>query len=270
MGITVTGGTRKDRWTNEPPPLAVVLIDPTTTAGVQPSGFTGRTLSFSDEFNGSKLDLLKWDTNYPDWPTFNSQSPGGRFTNTNNANVYDSAHVSVNGASNLVLMAEKVSTVTGLAYTSGMIQSLKSYTPTIGSFTETSVKLVGGLADKIWPAVWMSNSQYNTWPPEIDFFENYGGGTIVYTNMFGGTSGNIINTHTVASALSNYHTFGVWWKTDGTCLFYFDGTLVQSSTTSPVFGSQYLIANLGTDASKPADFTGQYLMYVDYIRVWAT
>lgn len=262
MAITITGVVTKDRNTVEP---GLTLVDPTSPANVQPVGQSGWTLQFSDEFNGNSVDRLKWDSLYPNWPNFTSQNPGGNRTNTNNDNYYNDNNVALDGSSNLVLtMQPDTATYPGLHYKSGMLQSLKSYTVSAGCYVEARLR-IPNLYDVIWPAAWMSNSAYATWPPEIDFFEHYGQGSGTYLNTYLTESNNDLFNQSTPSDITIYHTYAVKWNTNST-QFYIDGSLIRTANlTLP--GSQYLILNLAARTGQGAP-GGNPTMLVDYIRAW--
>lgn len=251
----------KDRNTVEP---GLQLVDPTTAGGVQPLGLTGYTLQFSDEFSGGSLDALKWDTHYPNWDIFNVQDPGGNTTNTNNSCSNQPGQVSV-ASSNVVLKAEHTTTIAGLPYTSGMIQSLKSYAISPGSFVEASFKL-SDVHDVIWPAFWASNSATNQWPPEVDVMEHFGTGSGVLMNIFYGTGTEESNAFTVDTLL-NYHTYGAKWNTNGLFDFYIDG-VKRSSSTHAMSGSMYLILDLATRINIGTVPASPITMSIDYVRAW--
>lgn len=241
------------------PVLAVFPIDATSPTGVQPVGQTGYTLTFSDEFNGASLDPAKWDYAYPNWPRFTSQDPGGRFTNTSNANCYDAAHVTLAGGS-CILKAEKVSTITGLPYTSGMISSLPSYTPKYG-YMEARLR-IPSFPSGLWPAAWTACSNFDTWPPEIDFMEaGLTGAGINLNNVYlpGSTYKGSVN----GVDFSAWHTFGCSWTGTKTT-FFLDGTQTNTTTMTPST-NQYLMVDLAVSVG--ASFSTA-TMEVDYVRYW--
>ncbi|MFF2054102.1 hypothetical protein ACFVU2_21025 [Leifsonia sp. NPDC058194] len=248
------------------PSPTLQLVDPTSDPAVQPSGLSGWSLKFSDEFNGTTLDRLKWDTLYPAWNIFTIQNPGGNRTNTDNANYYNDSSATIDGSSNLLLtMAQDSTTYPGLSYKSGMVQSLKSYTTSPGCFVEMRIQ-VPVLSNILWPAGWMSNSATNTWPPETDIFELFGMGPGIEQNVYVTTSDKDTVHVNAPSNLTAWHTYGAWWKSDGTTAFYIDGALSRTSS-KVIGGSQYLILNLAarTGQSWPG---ANPTMLVDYIRTW--
>lgn len=270
MPLTITGQRRFDRDTVPPNPL----LDPATPAGVQPVGLSGLTLAMSEEFNGAitvvdsgnglirfRDDGPQWATWYPSWPRFNAQSPGGNHTNTDQNSYYDTSKVSV-AAGALVLAADKQVTVSGLAYTTGMIQSLSFFTPKYGVF-EARIRLLARQAN-LWPAWWLSCSDYDTWPPEIDIWEHFGNGSgtnnTYESHVYGGTA---FNDTEDAGDLTAWHVYSAEWRADGV-RFYRDGSLTGSTSNSPAT-PQYLLLNNG--ATMSAAFSSAQVQ-VDYIRCW--
>lgn len=260
MPISITSGVYKDRYTVEQLPAAFP-IDPTTVAGVQPVGQSGYNLTFSDEFNGSSLDLTKWDWAYPDWPRFNAQDPGGRYTNSNNANCYAQDYVSVSGGS-CILRADNTSTIAGLPYTAGMISSLPSYNALYG-YMECRARLPV-FPGYLWPAIWMSSSDYDTWPPEIDVMEaGLVGGYNIYqiaTYLPGDSFSAQPNT---GIDITKWSVYGCSW-TPTAVTFYYNGTQVGSTTKTPT-SNQYLLVDMA--AVWGATFTSA-TMEIDYVRYW--
>lgn len=268
--ITVIGSVRKDAGTVEPDPM----IDP-DTGSVQPVGQAGWTLAMSEEFNGTPtisdptLGYVQfrpggpqWATWYPDWPRFDSQSPGGNHTNTDEAAYYQTGMVST-GSGSLRLTMDKTATG-GLPYRGGMIQSLPSFTPLYGFF-EARLRL-DHVDTGVWAAWWMSCSDYNAWPPEIDVAEVYDAGTGILSNIFVPSVANYSQKIGESSAGLAFHTYGCEWSPAGVA-FYLDGVQVAGRTTNVPATHQYLILNHG--ARLPANPTWQSgLMEVDYVRAW--
>ena len=239
------------------------LIDSGTPGGVQPVGLSGYTLAFSDEFNGSTLNALKWDTHYPDtWPGFTSQSPGGYRTNTGGADACQDDHVALNGTGSVILTNEKLVTITGLPYTSGTITSLKSYTADYGVY-EARMR-TSGYATGFWPAFWMSSSAYDSWNAEFDIFEEFGAGT--YENNVYRAGSGWFNSGDMANTNTAWHTYSVRW-TSGGVWFYRDGAQTATAT-APTKQSMYILFDTATQASMSPSYTGPYTLEVDYVRAW--
>jgi beta-glucanase (GH16 family) len=252
------------------------LIDPDTAAGQQPVGQTGRTLVMSEEFNGTMavddtdLGLVhfrdggaQWATWYPDWPRFNEQDPGGNHTNTNDASYFTTSQVSLaDGA--CVLTSVKQETVAGLPYTSGMITSMPSFTPQYG-YTEARLKF-SAMNTGMWGGGWMSCSDFNDWPPEIDYFEYFAGDPGYGNNVWmpdADPGYHNLNAHAIDAL--NWHVYGCDWQPSGVT-FYLDGEQTSTTTKSPGT-EQYLIFDMGnTAAANPSYATAALL--IDYVRHW--
>lgn len=269
--ITVTGGWLKNRNTVEPDPM----LDPATPAGTQPVGLSGWTLAMSEEFNGTvtvtdpTLGYVRfrdngptWATWYPDWPRFNSQSPGGNHTNTDEAAYYETDMVGT-GSGALRLSIDNTPTG-GLPYRAGMIQSLPSFTPQYGFF-EARLR-IDQVNTGIWPSWWMSNSTTDQWPPEIDIAEIYDAGTGILSNIYVPSVSTYSQKIAESATATTYHTYGCSWTTSGV-VFYLDGVQVAARSTNVPATPQYLLLNQGARTpSNPTFPTG--LMEVDYVRAW--
>jgi beta-glucanase (GH16 family) len=264
----------KDRNTVEP--VVNPLIDPDTTAGVQPVGLSGWTLAMSEEFNGTpnitdatngylnfRTGGPTWSAWYPNWSMFTSQSPGGNHTNTDQAAYYQADQIATSGSS-LQLSINKTAT-NGMAYRAGMIQSLQSFTPKYGFF-EAKLR-IDAVPTGVWPAWWMSTSVTNTWPPEIDIAEIYDAGTGILANIFQPSIATYTQKIAESATATTYHTYGCSW-TASNVTFYLDGVNVGGRSTNIPNTNQYLIMNAGARIpASPTFSTG--LLEVDYIRAWS-
>jgi beta-glucanase (GH16 family) len=229
----------------------------------------------SEEFNGAvsvvnaDTGLVRfrtggpsWATWYPDWPRFNAQSPGGNHTNTDEACYYATSKVSLAGGA-AVLACDKVQTVGGLPYTAGMIQSLDFYTPETGYF-EARIKLET-IVNGTWPAFWASCSTFDQWPPEIDFWEQFGSAPTYESHVY--LSGSAYHDTGNAATMTSYQTYGCLW-TPSAVTFYLNGS--QTGTTSAQVPSDPLYVILKNGARAPANPTFNSCdLSVDYVRCWA-
>lgn len=257
--------------------LSFSLVDPDTPSGQQPLGVTGRTLALSEEFNGALIDTdttlgyvkcrttgPEWACWYPDWPRFDTQSPGGNHTNTSVNGYYQRNRVSISSGS-LKLDAVNDTPVAGLGYSLGMLQSLPGFTIGAGCFVEARVQM-SDMTAQSWPAAWMSSSIYDQWPPEIDYFEAPDGGngtsSTLYQNVYnpGDASFNFTKT---AVDMTQWHTYACDWQAS-TVKFYLDGVLTTTATRT-LAGNQYLLLDMATMSG--ATFASESML-VDYIRVW--
>lgn len=259
----------------DPPPTGDPLIDPDTATGVQPINQTGWTLKVSEEFNGSMVvddaglgyvhfreGGMQWATWYPDWPRFDEQSPGGNHTNTNDASYFTTSQVSLSGGA-CVLTSVKQQTVSGLPYTSGMITSMPSYTPEYG-FVEARIKFAS-MFTGMWGGGWMSCSDFDAWPPEIDYFEYFAGDPGYGNNVYLPSDPGYKNLNAHAIDALNWHSYGCRWQPGGVT-FYIDGAQTATTTKTPAT-HQYLIFDMGNNsAANPTYATSA--MLIDYVRYW--
>lgn len=249
------------------------LTDPTTPRNVQPLNLSGwGDPVFSEEFNGQPIvesppgaddsflrfrpDGPVWATQYPDWPRFNAQVPGGRYTNTNQ-DAYCTLDQIGTGAGNLVLGTVKEE-YRGLPYKAGMIQSIGEFTPFTGFF-EARCRLVSA-PQNVWPAMWLTSSVFDQWPPEVDFFEVIAGN--VMQNIY--TENSFTTRPYPASFATEWHTYGFAWFED-LLVFYIDGVEMARRTVGIPDTPMYVILNSGCD--RGATFSSVDF-YIDYFRAW--
>lgn len=274
MAIRISGSKRVNRNSFD----VVNLVDAATPGGQQPDGQSGWTLVMSDEFNGSmsvtdsilgrvkfRTDGPSWSTWYPEWQMFVDDNPTAKWhTNTSYEAYYDTSKVSLDGAGSLLLKCDKETSIAGLDYTAGMIQSIPFHTTTYG-FYEARIKIQTASVQGHWPAFWLTASPTNTWPPEIDIWEYFWQGTQFSQNSY--VVGDMVALTTNApSALTNWHTYGCAWQ-PGYVRFYVDGVQTNQTTSVVPFTAQYLILNNGARTPGVPTFNSND-MWVDYVRVW--
>jgi beta-glucanase (GH16 family) len=246
----------------------------------QPLGADGTwSLVFSDEFEGTSLDLTKW---HPNW--FGSDDTAiSRPIHDSEAGCYDPAQVFVgNGRLYfLAVTADQPECIkkdgTRADYKSGMIMSNGRYQFTYG-FIEARISLPPGAGTpQNWPAFWINGQN---WPEdgEIDIMESLGGGvstrwTYHYDADPGpgedhreySPGGNMIEE-------SGWHVFGAYWQPHR-ITFYYDGVMVGRVTSNDLQGGaliasspHYIILNLALNGDYPIDVPS--VMAVDYVRHW--
>jgi hypothetical protein len=251
------------------------FTDPDTSLNQQPVGQSGfGDPIVSEEFGGEmtvvdagaglvrfRADGPAWATWYPDWPRFNIQNPGGNHTNTDEDCYYITSKASVTGGA-LVLACDRQQTVAGLPYTAGMIQSIPFYTPKYGYF-ESRIKLAA-VVNGTWPAFWASCSTYDQWPPEIDFWEQFGPATTYESHVY--LPGSAYHDVGNVADVTSYQVYGCLW-TPTEVSFYLNG--VQTGTTTAVPDQPlYVIAKNGARAPATPAYDSCDLS-IDYIRCWA-
>jgi beta-glucanase (GH16 family) len=240
---------------------------------------TCEQLVWSDEFNGSSLDLTKWTP---------IVGPGGVVAGNGELQYYtarpQNTQVS-NGILKIIALAETNYNGSGNDFTSARMQ-----TKDLGDWRygriEARIKLP--VAQGMWPAFWLlpTDNIYGIWPRsgEIDIMELIGREpsrtyATIHTSSdatvhsFGGNKS--LTTGTFAD---DFHVFSVNWAPN-LIQFYLDGVLyaTQTNTTvSPypwVFDKRfYVLLNLaigGNWAGSPdATTTFPQVMEVDYVRVY--
>ena len=244
----------------------------------------GWVLNWSDEFNGTSIDLSKWnyDLGGGGWgnrelETYTSNSANSRIQNT----------TIINGTniSELVITAIKNRN----KYTSARMKTQGKHSWKFGKFA-ARIRLPYGQG--IWPAFWTLGTNITTvgWPKcgEIDILEMIGGGedrddSYYGTLHWGNLSGNHVSVGSGRKELpdpqflyQDYHVFEIeWssteviWRIDGT--EYFQTSITQSDQTE--FQEEFfIILNLAVGGSWPGNPTGATVfpqsMYVDWVRVY--
>ncbi len=211
-------------------PIIAVVMLLAAAAQASPLG-SGWKLLFADEFAGSSIDGVKWDTKYS-W---------GR-THNHDAYMLDD-NVTVD-AGNVTLNATREST-SGKAFNSGVISSHNTFRYTYG-YAEMKIKMPSKRGS--WPAFWMLNTG---WPPEIDIMEYplFTGNSTTdryAINSFWGSCCNPpsnfswIDTNTNLG--NDFHTYGLEWNSNQ-LKYYFDGQLVKTASNQAQFQNMYTIFN---------------------------
>jgi beta-glucanase (GH16 family) len=238
-------------------------------------------LTFSEEFNNSRLNSDLWTPQY-------------HFGQTSSVNeekqYYVPEAISFSGGTlNLTATRNPIlgkNSVTGASevfdYRSGMIAGHDKRAFTYG-YMEMRAKLPTGQG--LWPAFWMLPSS-KQWPPEIDVMEFLGNepqkvyGNVHYRNSQGNAQqvfGNRADgngadgVHRGANFADGYHTFAVKWE-PGKITWYVDGNQAFSTTSNVPSESMYLLANLAVGGKWPGNPDGNTLFpstySIDYIRVY--
>ena len=232
------------------------------------------TLVWSDEFNGTSVDLNNW--------TF--EEGGGGWGN-NELQYHRAQNATVEGG--VLKITAKQENYRGKQYTSSRMRSYQKADFFYGRF-EARIKIPVGQG--IWPAFWMmpTDELYGTWPAsgEIDIMENVGHeesrihGTIHYGPDWQGrqNSGSGYDLYNGERFTDDFHVFAVE-KTPDEIRWYVDDVLYFSRTPSDIapefwpFNEQfYFILNVAVGGNWPGspDATTVFpqVMEVDYVRVY--
>ena len=237
-------------------------------------------LVWSDEFDGSAVDLNKWEPMIGDGCDFGICGWGN-----NEEQYYKAENATV--ANGLLTITAKEERVRGKKYTSARLRTINLADFDEGYF-EGRIRLPVGQG--MWSAFWMLSTDeiYGGWPQsgEIDIMENVGHeestvhGTIHYgqlypNNSFQGTSYSLANGERFTDG---FHTFAVE-KTTDQIRWFVDGVLYQTKTPADVapenwpFNERFhFLLNLAVGGNWPGspDATTVFpqTMDVDYVRVY--
>ncbi|EJU14713.1 glycoside hydrolase family protein [Sphingomonas sp. LH128] len=179
----------------------------------------------------------------------------------------------------LTITAERASSdilqyMDGHTWTSGLLTSKFTFAQQYGYF-EIRAKMPEG--NGFWPAFWLLPTD-NTWPPELDIFEQHGKDpNVLYMTTHGtSTPGKTMEAQDRAVVdTTQFHTYGVDWNGER-IVYYIDGMEVaRQATPAAMQKEMYMLVNLAvggtaswsgpSDASTP---TGE--MKIDYIRAYRT
>ena len=230
---------------------------------VPPSPGSGWQLVFSDEFNGTALDLTRWNKHY--W--------WGR-TNSDNSELEYYADDAFNFQNGYLRLSADRRSMGGFQYTSGMIASHDKFSFQYG-YVEIRARVPAGRG--LWPAFWLlpASRQYTS---EIDVLEALGQEpTRVYMtnwdlNPNGNGDGFPIQSDYLGPDFSQaFHTYGVEWG-PGMIIWYIDGTERFRTRRAVPHQLMYIIANLAVGGDWPGspDANTPFPSYydIDYIRVY--
>jgi len=186
-------------------------------------------LVWSDEFDGTTLDLTKW----------NIETGGGGWGN-NEKQYYTNRTDNVRLENGSLVIEAKKETYGSNGYTSARINTRNKVNYTYGKI-EARISLPVGKGT--WPAYWMLGSNFSTagWPTcgEVDMMEHVGSDPTmishaVHTYEKNGAKGNNWWARKYLSDLEgSYHTYAIEWEKqvsegDDCIRFYIDGSLTAT------------------------------------------
>lgn len=239
------------------------------------------TLVWSDEFDGSTLDLTKWTPQIGDGCDISLDLCGW---GNNELEYYRAENATVsNGTLKITAKRENFG---NRNYTSARLRTINKGDWTYGRF-EARMKLPTGQG--MWPAFWMlpTDEAYGSWPQsgEMDIMELIGSkpeevlGTIHYGNPWPNNSFKsgyfALNKGTFND---DFHTFAMEWE-PGVIRWYVDDYLYSTKTTADVaplrwpFDQRFhFLLNLAVGGNLPGNPNGSTVfpqtMEVDYVRVY--
>ena len=282
--------------------FVAVLLVPAMLCGIARKTYGVTNLVWSDEFNGTNIDVTKWG-----FDLGNSSTISGSGWGNNEKETYSSAAKNA-FVSNGVLHIVALNDVGGGApYSSARMQTLGKFSLTFGR-VEVRAKLPTG-SPYWWPAIWMLATNYsgttgvtNSWPEcgEIDMVESKGSTpninlATLHKDQAGDQghdhSSGVSYTFPSGDGNTNFHTYVMQWGSgffnftiDSNTVHYTpnNGTINSWSSSIGPFPTPfnhpfYFIMNLavgGNFVGNPTvstinsntTFPGD--MQIDYIRVY--
>jgi beta-glucanase (GH16 family) len=248
--------------------LSIAFV-PTTlgarVASAAPPEKPGYALTFDDEFDGSSLDLTKWQRRYK-W--------GEAVINDELEAYVDDAFVVNDGVLSIVGKHEQ-GTYAGqtLDYTPGVICSI--HEQTYGYF-ESRLRVPKGQG--FWPAFWLLGAVGTTGVNEIDIHEILGNDpSTAYMTVHWGQSYSVGHesdgsSFTGSDFSADFHTFGLRWDPDEV-VWTIDGVERKTHTGDGVPQvNMYVILNLAIGGGWPGapdsttPFPSNY--DIDYVRAY--
>lgn len=276
--------------------LALVLATAISVGGISINAGTknevkadsGWSLTWSDEFDGNKLDTSAWtyEIGNGDWGWGNGEIQ--YYTRRED-------NVKVSGG-NLQLIAKKEN-YNGFKYTSGRLITKKKKAFTYG-YMEARIKVENGNQPGVWPAFWMMGNDIDSvgWPKcgELDIMEhansnNFIGGCLHWGEnnnshqySSSGQSGkDFVFTDNVNNGINGWHTYGVYW-TDKYIEWYVDRKpfykqYLTSNKAKYFKKDNFFLLNLAIGGPQTGFTSGvtandstfkTVTMYVDYVRAY--
>lgn len=284
--------------------VTVVADDEATVPGGDDPGDTpggpggDRELVWSDEFDGTSLDMTKWAYQTGRQDHYGSSTGPWAWGNNELQYYTEGDNVTVSDGT-MKITAQREAMPDGATFSSSRIVTRDNYSFTYG-YIEARIKLpaVSGL----WPAFWMlpqpsstanSNNEYGGWPNsgEIDIMEARGREPDRIDNTLHYSSGSWSSTYRTNkhifenSTISDWHTYGLEWTEDHIA-WYVDGTEAFRLTSDVYWSSSapdddnapfdvdfYILFNLAVGGNydggvQPPDSFTSGDMEVDYVRVY--
>ena len=256
--------------------------DPAPQVDYTPTSYSGYSLVWSDEFNGTAVNKSDWTFEIgrgdDGWGNAESQ-----YYLEENATVADG----------LLTIEAKRQSVNGAEYTSSRLKTQGKQSFKYGRI-DVRAKMPKGQG--LWPAIWMLGESITSvgWPSsgEIDIMEMIGGGgredtihgTIHYSNSSGsrqyeGDSVGLVSCYAIGcinTFADGFHTFSIEW--DSTSIKWlldgvqFGSQQITSSDRTEFHEEFFLLLNVAVGGQWPGYPDGSTVfpqqMQVDYVRVY--
>lgn len=231
------------------------------------NSFGQLTLVWSDEFDGSSLDLSKWtyETGAGGWGNNESQF----YTNGSNVEI-DTGYL------HIIAKEEEIGSTD---YTSSRIITRNHFEVKYGKI-EARMKLPMGQG--LWPAFWMLGSNIGTvgWPMcgEIDIMEHVNNETVINGTIHWDAGGHQWYGDNVTCDVEEFHDYSIVWD-NANIKWYLDGVEYHNANilnningTSEFHAPFFILLNMAVGGNWPgypdASTVFPATVLVDYVRVY--
>jgi beta-glucanase (GH16 family) len=244
---------------------------------ITPATYPGLTLTWSDEFSGSELDLSSWNEEL-------GNGSGGWGNNELEYYTASPKNVFISNG-NLIIEARR-ETIDKYDYTSSRLTTQgKRYF----KFGRIDIRAKLPVTKGIWPALWMLGTNINSagWPAcgEIDIMELVGTypsrvtGTMHWKPLSGASVHKGADYSLMTGNFSDeFHVFSIIWKQDTITWLVDDQVYLTTSITDvgdanyPFNADQFFIFNVAVGGNWPGspDYSSVFpqRMFVDYVRIF--
>jgi len=245
------------------------------------------TLVWSDEFDGTTLDLTKWEPMIGDGCSYGNCNWGN-----NEWQYYTSRPENVTVSGGYLTITARRENYGGKQYTSARLRT-KGLADFLYGRIEASMIIPD--AGGVWPAFWMlpTNSPYGGWAAsgEIDIMESTNAADRVYGTIHYGdnwpnnASSGGSTTMGGTDFGADFHTYALEWDTN-IMRWYVDDVLYSSKTSSTWYSTAapsnplapfdtpfHILLNVAVGGDWPGSPTAAdypVSMIVDYVRVYQT
>jgi len=245
-----------------PPPAAGPAPNPADGPPLPAGQEGGWQLAFSDEFDGTSLDMSRWQDHSSAEPDEGRGNLGNQQLEWNQA---ANCQVSV-GALVMTAKRQSVTSSAGNRYgwTSCLITTARSYTFQYGYLEERAVLPA---PRGFWPAFWTWQARGVEQHTETDVYEFYSDNhDRLYVTQYSGAQGRC-DWRPSFDPSRDWHVYGVAIRPTGTT-WYVDGVeICRTEATSDAQTS--IISNLAVYSKIPPDgATSEATKRVDYVRAW--
>jgi beta-glucanase (GH16 family) len=249
--------------------FAVAFLPDPATQAAPPEGWS---LVFSDEFAGDTLDTNKWGTEMAFVGTH-----GPRYHNEYYASYTVDRDVIVSDG--ILRLRTDRQTVRGkegpgvFEFTQGLVSSHDKFSFTHG-YIEIRAKFPAGKG--LWPCFWLMPA-HQSWPPEFDIAEFYGGQKKMHHGLAHGTMGDPkwdSTGDTETDFVNEWHTIALEWS-PGRAVWFVDGVARKTVVAEyvPAVPMYVILSNSVSSGYGPSGEPDEHTIFpnhfeIDYVRIY--